>query len=129
MLADANILLRLLLRDDPAQVRAVERRVEKAARARRGFQLHILAIAETVWILQAKGWTRENIVDALLEVCESSAFEVLDRDLVRAALAFYLEGNASFVDAFQAAYVTRQGIPVLSFDRDYDALGVSRIDP
>jgi predicted nucleic-acid-binding protein len=127
ILLDTNILLRLLWRDDTAQLGAIERHLEKS---REKAQVHTLTIAETVWMLQRKAWSRADIVDALLEVCASRHFEVIDEDIVKIALEIYFEGRVSFVDAFQAAYVTRQGLQgILSFDRDYDDLGIKRIEP
>ena len=130
ILADTNILLRLFLRDDPAQFRAVERWLDRARESRTKCLVHTAAVAETVWVLQLKGWTREAIVDALLELCASDQFQLLELEMVKTALAFYLEGRVSFIDACQAAYVTEHGFKgILSFDRDFDGLGVKRIGP
>jgi predicted nucleic-acid-binding protein len=128
ILADTNILLRLLWQDDTAQLRSIEQYLAKAKHARRRIQIHTLTIAEIVWMLQQKRWSRVAIVDALLEFCASDQFEVIDVQTVKAALALYLEGKTSFVDAFQAAYVTEHQMGVLSFDRDYDGLGVRRVE-
>ena len=130
ILTDTNILLRLLLKDDASQLNAVERYLDNSKRPEAELLVHPLMIAEVVWMLNAKGWTRAEAVDALLEFCAWERFKVIDEDAVKTALEFYLEGNVSFVDAFQAAYVTRRGFKgILSFDRDFDWLGVHRIDP
>lgn len=130
ILTDTNILLRLLLRDDPGQLKAVERYLEHLKRSEPELLVHPLMIAEVVWMLNAKGWTRAETVDALLEFCGWERFKVIDEDAVKTALEFYLEGRVSFVDAFQAAYVTKKGMKgILSFDRDFDQLGVKRIAP
>jgi predicted nucleic-acid-binding protein len=130
ILADTNILLRLFLQDDPKQFKAVERHLSHLKRSHQALQVHTLAVAETVWVLERKGWSREAITDALLELCESESFQVIELDPIRAALKIYFEGRLSFVDAFQAAYVAKLGLQgILSFDRDYDGLGVRRVEP
>ncbi len=129
ILVDANILLRLLLRDDARQLKAVEEHLERFKQGRVKLQVHSLTLAETVWVLEGKGWARPAITDALLELCASSLFHIIDKGTVHGALTAYLENDVSFIDAFQAAYVSEQGMSILSFDRDYDGLGVTRIEP
>lgn len=130
ILADTNVMLRIFLRDDAAQLKAVWAYVDRAARDHQSLLVHELSIAEMVWVLDRKGWSREQIVDSLLELCADPHFIVRDEEVVKAALAFFLEANVSFIDAFQGAYANAHGLKgILSFDRGFDGLGVRRIDP
>ena len=115
---DTNILVRLLVEDDPVQARAARRAVQTAEA--HGSPLLVLpeVLVETAWVLASGyGYGRADIADALAAVLASGAFEVADRAAASTAVAHYRE-RGDFADHVIVARAGAAGAQlVLSFDR------------
>lgn len=108
---DTNILVRLLTRDDPAQVRAVV----KAIRGRRLWVARTVLL-ETEWVLRYTYQLSADVIHAAFRrVMGLARLEVEDRDGVLLALASYGNG-LDFADALHLAS-SRGAETFLSFDR------------
>jgi predicted nucleic-acid-binding protein len=108
---DTNILVRLLTRDDPAQVRA-------AVRAIRGRRLWVAktVLLETEWVLRYTYELSTDVIQASLRRLMGLArLEIEDRECVLLALASYAQG-LDFADALHLAS-SRGAEAFLSFDR------------
>lgn len=114
---DTNILLRLILRDVPAQCLRVQDLF-----LRRGVTYNVadLAIEEVVYVLQKSyGWTRNGIVTALQVVFEIAQFNY-NRALFDLVFPMWLENpQLSFNDCCLVGYATlNQTEPLWTFDKD-----------
>jgi predicted nucleic-acid-binding protein len=122
---DTNVLVRLITRDDPAQVAAAERFVE------RGAWVSHLALAETAWVL-AVVYERTpseiaNAIDLLLAHRELSLQEPA---VVTSALDLFRSRPAvGFSDCLLLAIARGAGhVPLGTFDRDLARLaGAQRV--
>jgi predicted nucleic-acid-binding protein len=106
---DTNILIRYLVRDDPAQFRAAVRFIENdCSEAEPGFVNHVV-LAELVWVLErGYRYPRPAIVTALGALLRTSQLSIEHPEDTRSALYEYQNG-ADFADSLIAAANSRVG--------------------
>ena len=116
---DTNLLVRLLVQDDVAQARAVERLFIRARRDRTPLFIADVVLCELVWVLVRRARrSRAEIAGAIERLLETEMVVVPDTDIARRALASYRDGSGDFADylirehAFAAGAAT-----VVTFDR------------
>lgn len=83
---DTNILVRVLMRDTPAQTEAAERALKAGA------MIPLTVLLETGWVLSSRyGLSRVNIADALSTLIDLPGVVVPEADAVRWALGRFAE--------------------------------------
>ena len=116
---DANILVRLLARDDSSQVRAAETSIAKGA------WVSQLVLAETLWVLDSVyDLSRAQIATVVEMLLNHSELSLQDADVVAAALAHF-RGRAAveFSDCLVLEIARKAGhLPVATFDRNFAKL-------
>jgi predicted nucleic-acid-binding protein len=114
---DTNILLRLITRDDAAQVARVTRFLEEV----RGQTLLVtdLVLAEVVWtLLRLYRWPPAAVAETVRTLLGKPDVEFEDRDRVAAALKAFSAG-ADFVDQLIVETARTQGCSQLAtFDAE-----------
>jgi predicted nucleic-acid-binding protein len=116
---DTNVLVRLITRDDAAQVRAAEEFVGKGA------WISHLILAETMWVLDSVyELSRDQISTAAEMLLNHEELTLQDADVVRAALnQFRDHGKVEFSDCLALEIARKAGhIPLATFDRDFAKL-------
>jgi predicted nucleic-acid-binding protein len=111
-LVDANILLRYLFIDNPEMS-------QKAKNILQHQEVLILTqvIAETIYVAEGVyNATRQEIVDALLDICAFDNVYLEHDAIVTMALTEYAATKLDFVDALLYAYNQETGLPVETFD-------------
>jgi len=117
---DTNVLVRLIVRDDPDQVARAEAFVETGA------WVSLLVVAETVWVLQsAYGLDQRRVATVVEMLLDHDRLTLQDEDVVRRAHAtFRGEGTVEFSDCLIVETARKAGHrPVGTFDRR-----LSRVD-
>jgi len=112
---DTNVLVRLILRDDLNQTRSAERFVED------GCWASILAIAETIWVLQSiYDFSRQQILSAIEMMLNNQKLVIENSDAVAAALELLRSKPAlGFADCLMLELARKAGhLPLGTFDRD-----------
>lgn len=95
---DTNILVRYLVRDDPAQTEAASALLESLTANSPGI-VQPVVLCEIVWVLEsAYGYAKPLIVQALRQLLVTQELRVPDYDLAWAALRRFQEGTADFSD-------------------------------
>jgi predicted nucleic-acid-binding protein len=111
---DTNVLVRLLTRDDQAQVVAAEAFVAKGA------WVSHLVLAETMWVLEAL-YERDAkaIASAVEPLLEHAHLTLQEPDVVLAALRlFRTQAGVDFSDCLILAVARKAGhVPLGTFDR------------
>ena len=111
--ADTNLFLRYLTNDVLDQADAVERLLRRAAVGEMVLVTNELVIAEIVWTLESSyRLGRVAIKDKVLAILNTPGRQVVDSDLVLKAITWYADKNADFIDAYNGAWMVRQGISV-----------------
>jgi predicted nucleic-acid-binding protein len=107
---DANILVRYLAQDNPVQSPLATDIVEsRLTEANPGF-ISIVALAETVWVLdRAYGLADAEIAAALERILQADTLVVESEQEVFAATIALKEGRGSFADALIGALGARAG--------------------
>jgi predicted nucleic-acid-binding protein len=115
---DANVILRLLLNDEPrhfAQAKAFFDTVKAGAA---GAHVPAAVLAECVYVLtKVYDVGRTETADHLLGLLDYRGVTT-DSAAVRAALGLYRDRNVDFIDALVVATARENGWRVFSFDRD-----------
>ena len=114
---DTNVLVRYLVRDDPAQAEAARKLVASLTRDSPGF-IGREVVVELVWVLtRSYGTPREQIATVLLGLLGSESIVIESaNDVGRAALGF-ARGVADFADLMVVAAARRQdATPLYTFD-------------
>lgn len=123
--ADTNVLVRLLVRDDDAQVAAAERFLG------RGVWISHVVLAETVWTLRSVyAFDAARIVTSVEGLLENDAVALQQPEVVRDALAgFRRSPRIDFSDYLILETARRAGhLPLGTFDRDLAKLdGAERL--
>ena len=117
---DTNVLVRLIVRDDPEQVARAEAFVEHGA------WIALPVLAETVWVLASVyGLSRQRIGTVVTMLMEHDVLALQDEDVVRRAHAAFARGrSAGFTDCLVVEIARKAGhLPVGTFDRK-----MSRVD-
>jgi predicted nucleic-acid-binding protein len=116
---DANILVRYLTQDDPAQAAQATELIEHRLTGDEPGFVSVVAVAEIVWVLRRHyRFDRKRIVQAV-ELMLAADTLVLEREReVFLALDALNEGAGEFADALIGALSMAAGCSiVLSFDR------------
>ena len=113
---DTNVLLRVVLQDDPVQSRAA---TAMLAREAGEFFIGDIVLVEAVWTLQrTRGFTRPDVVRLLRALLARGDLVFEDVDRVMAGV-LALETGGDFADALVVAKARAQGCERLaSFDAD-----------
>ena len=116
---DTNVLVRLITRDDPRQVAAADRFVEKGAWD------SLLALAEATWVLgSVYQRTAADIATAVEMLLNHRELTLQDPDVVATALeAFRTRPALGFSDCLLLEIARKAGhLPLGTFDRDLSKL-------
>lgn len=116
---DTNVLVRLVARDDPDQVRAAEEFVSKGA------WVSHLVLAETLWVLDSVfELSREQIATTVEMLLSHRDLTLQDAEVVTSALDQYRSRTAvEFSDCLVLEIARKAGhLPVATFDRNFAKL-------
>lgn len=128
---DSSVLLRYFTGDDAEKAERCRDLLENAGAG--NFELHVshLLFAESAWTMRSFfGLSRQSIAERLADLATLRSIKIHERDLIGDAVETYARNNVNFVDAYFAAEMKRHGIrSIYSYDKDFDKLGVRRVEP
>lgn len=116
---DTNVLVRLLVRDDPGQVESAEAFID------RGAWVSHLVLAETLWVLDAVyARSPRQLAAAVDLLLDHQHLTLQDADVVRAALVhFRSRPSLGFSDCLVLESARKAGhLPLGTFDRPLSRL-------
>ncbi len=115
---DTNVLVRYLTQDDPIQSRAATEVIERRLTAQNPGYISIVAMVETVWVLdRAYRLAAGKIAAAVERMLQADTFVVENEQEVFTAM-IALKKGLSFADAIIAALGAKAGCSfTLTFDR------------
>jgi len=131
--ADTKLFLRFLTNDIPEQADAVEKLLRRAAIGELIFVTNSMVLAEIVWTLESfYHLSKTEIKDKVLAIVNTPGLDIYEDDLIIQSVTWYVEKNVDFADAFNAAWLLKQGITTAcTFDRKHFARfeGVTVLTP
>lgn len=96
---DTNVVLRLLVRDEPAQASAAQAFAEGECSPGAPCLINRIVLVETAWILQSGyGYSRLQVASIIEAILRAEALMVEDAPEVWAALKDYRRSRADFAD-------------------------------
>lgn len=96
---DTNVLVRYLVRDEPAQERAALRFIESAAERGEPILVNAVVLCELVWVLRSSyGYSKDDVAGAVEKILSAEQLEVEDVDAAWLALGDFRGGRADFAD-------------------------------
>src|SRR5438552_15773932 len=102
--ADTNVLVRLLVRDDPRQASAVDRLFDRLTESKEKCLVTDVVLCEMEWVLEsAYGAKRIQIASAIEEFLAAPLFEFEERRIVETALEAYRGSRSDFSDCLIGA--------------------------
>lgn len=116
---DTNILLRLIVGDEPKQAVAARNLLrDNCSPDEPGYVCQIVLV-ELVWTLaKAYGFTRERIAGAIEQILETAQLDVESSNAVAAAVKDYRDGPADFADCLLVRMNAAAGCDhTVTFDR------------
>jgi predicted nucleic-acid-binding protein len=97
---DTNVLIRLLVADDPIQAEEAKRFVDTHCSPQAPAFINCVVLAEVVWVLDtAYGYSRQDIANVVEALIAGSDRLVEHSEAVRAALRDYRSSRITFADA------------------------------
>jgi predicted nucleic-acid-binding protein len=113
LVADTNIMVRLITLDDPAQAALAKRVIGQEA-----VWIGITVLLELVWVLGSiHRYRRTHLHSVLSDLLQTPTFVVEDEMAVAQALTWFLQGG-DFADALHLARSKSKGV-FLTFDADF----------
>ncbi|MDI6812219.1 MAG: PIN domain-containing protein [Desulfitobacteriaceae bacterium] len=121
MIADTNILIRLFVKDDDAQIGALVQLIEQGDTA---FYILSLVLIEAYWVLRrVYKFEKEVILQVFDDFIESDGVELEEDSLIQRVLVRFREVNADFVDVYLAEKARSLELPILTWNaKDFKKL-------
>ena len=116
---DTNLLVRLIVQDDAAQARAVERLLVPAHRDQTSLFVADVVMCELVWVLTRRlGLSRADIAEALDRLLRTELVVVADAAITSRTLSAYREGRGDFADyLIREQAMAHESLEVVTLDR------------
>jgi predicted nucleic-acid-binding protein len=119
ILLDANIIIRLLMRDNEEHYKIAETFFVALEASQKHAILLDIIIAEIVYVLKSYyKQDKKYIVDRLKVLLQYENLEVSNRAVIIEALEVYAKKNIDFADAILCAKKNLEAYEVMSFDKD-----------
>lgn len=118
---DTNLIVRFLTGDPPAMSAAAASLFEECAAGKVDLLLEPTLLAEAIFVLTGfYRRPRAQVADALRDLITGCQLCVPNLQVILDALDRFKATSVDFPDALVAAVAVDEGIPVASFDRDFD---------
>jgi len=129
---DTNIFLRPIVRDIPDQATDCLKLLEKISRSQLKAATGSLILAELNWtLLKFYNYSKPEIAEVLSGLAAAKNIKIIDKYNTVQATKLYSTYNVKFIDCLIASYreILDGHMTVVSYDRDFDKLGVTRVEP
>ena len=116
---DTNVLLRIIVRDDPAQTKTAVEILRKARESQEAIHVGDVVLCELVWNLRdGYGHKRKQIAAVLARIVGAGALHFESKARVEKALSAFLVGKGDFADYLILEEAKDEGCRALaSFDK------------
>lgn len=127
---DTNVLVHLLTGWPEDKASAARAFIEASLERKSELRIPVVVVHETWYVIARRyGLGRRRSAAILADLVDSDDLAVEARTVVAEALSMCAARGVDFVDAYLAETARVDGSSVASFDRDFDMLGVQRIEP
>jgi predicted nucleic-acid-binding protein len=107
---DTNVLVRLLIEDDPKQTRRARNLVDAAVAEQEAVLVSLPVVLETEWVLRSRyELSRESILGLFRAALEARELTFEDEPAVEEALFNWQDGQSGFSDCLSVAHNRQLG--------------------
>jgi predicted nucleic-acid-binding protein len=116
---DTNVLVRLLVRDDAAQLATARKLIRKCLDDGEALFIPVTVMLELEWVLRsAFGFDKQTVVQALSDLLSAADLSFESEAALEMALTQYARMAAGFSDCLHAALAVAAGsAPLWTFDK------------
>ena len=116
---DTNVLVRILVEDDPQQAEIAKQEIRKAKAAGEKFLINNIVLCEVVWVLQRSyKFSRAEIINVLEKILRTNLFEFENQAAAWEAVQQMKKSNADFSDYLIGELNKKNGCrETLTFDK------------
>lgn len=129
---DTNIFLRTLLRDEEKTFKDCLRFLQEIKKGEiRAFTSNLI-LAEVNWtLLRFYNFPKEKVIKALYSVLKLKNLRIIDKFNSNLAMEIYSKFSLKFIDALIVSNpkIFRKEAIIISYDKDFDKIGVKRKEP
>lgn len=129
---DTNIFLRVLIRENEKMSDECSLLLEKVRSNTIQVYTSYLNIAEVAWTLESfYKYPRKKIAEALEGISNLNSLKLTNAFNLPLAISLYGEKNIKLIDCMMASLkgVQNGEVIIVSYDKDFDKLGVKRSEP
>lgn len=129
---DTNIFLRVVAKDDRYKLLDCERLVENIKSGKIAAITSSLVLAEVVWTCQkAYRLDKAEVKDVLKSILSIKNLKFRDKQQLFTAADLFEKHNVKFIDCLIASQpdIAAGRMPVVSYDREFDRMGIKRAEP
>ncbi len=116
---DTNVIVRLLVGDDPSQTAQAETLAREAARTGEALLVPLTVLLELEWVLRARyRFSKDSVLGTLVKLLETRELEFQEEAAVERALFFYRSNKADFAECLHlGCAIAQDRLPLVTFDR------------
>jgi len=129
---DTNIFLRVLVVEEKNQSKQCINFLNKVKNNQVRAVTGNIVIAEVAWVLKSYyKFSKEKIVEFVKSIINLRGLTIEDNLDIRKSLEIFANENIKYVDALIASIkeIQEKKWTVVSFDKDFDKIGVNRKEP
>lgn len=129
---DTNVFLRVLVEEDEASFQAGLQLLENIKQKKCTACIPGIVLSEIVWTLHSfYEFPKPQVVQALQSILNLRGITIVDDYNYPVALDLYQHHSVKYVDAciVSLPVIQENGATIISYDHDFDKLGVERKEP
>lgn len=129
---DSNIFLRFLIGDNQKMLSECLSLIKDIKEGRMNAFTSNLVLSEVVWTLGSfYKFPRSKVINAVKGIVGTPGLKICDGYMILAALEIYENSSVKFIDSLVASIheIYNRKWVVVSYDKDFDKLGVIRKEP
>jgi len=129
---DTNIFLRTLVKEDEKSFRECYLFLDLIKKRKISAFTFSLVVAEIDWVLESfYKFDRSEVIRTLDSILRLRGLKIIDRVNPKLALKIFRDKNVKFIDTLIASNpaIFQKKVIVVSYDKDFDKIGVKRMEP
>lgn len=129
---DTNIFLRVLNREDEKSFNECSELLRLVKENKIEIFTSNLVLSEIIFtLISFYKFKKTDATESLKSVINLTGLKITNRANIKIVLEFYENYNIKFIDAMIASnpLILQKKMKIISYDRDFDKIGVTRIEP
>jgi predicted nucleic-acid-binding protein len=116
---DTNVLVRLLVGDDPEQTRVAREAIAQAGRRSIPLYVPLTVVLELEWVLRVSyGYAKDQVIATFSALLGARELEFQEEASIERALHYWRGGSADFAECLHlGCAATAERTPLWTFDR------------